>query len=320
MSLGSIAQQLISTAGHFELMLDHFKTNAYLKSVEGGHIKTNVVDEPIGNDHNRIKHAAVAEIEPITIETGFAGAWNLLSWIESTWKRKVSRRSGEIVHANFDLKPVYLYQFIDALILEATFPALDGSSKDPGYLKVKFQPQDMNEQKLPGIGPSIGAPSVTPMGSRQKLWSNSQFRLTIDGIPEMAFTNHIDSFTIKQGVKKMYIGKERFPHIEPTKVEFPHLSGTMAAGYTTSIVKWHDDTNRKGKSDPSVQKTGSLEFLGPDRLAPLMKIDLYEVGLFNFQMTQSTANSDTIKRVKFDLFVGRMEIDPRSKFLGHDPM
>src|SRR4051812_47236371 len=93
--LGSIASALVSTAGHFELVIDHHRSSAYVKSVDGGHIKSNVIDEPIGHHHDRIKHTTVAEIEPVTAELGFSGADPVMLWMQSCWRRDIQRRSGE---------------------------------------------------------------------------------------------------------------------------------------------------------------------------------------------------------------------------------
>ncbi|MBA3458386.1 MAG: phage tail protein [Deltaproteobacteria bacterium] len=294
----------VSTAGHFELTIDGHKTTAFLKSVDGGQVKTSIIDEPIGHGNQRIKHTSVAEIEPITIDFGFAGAADLLKWIQDSWRREFGRRSGEIIHANFDMQPTYQYQFYDALLLETVFPALDGNSKDAGYVKIKVQPERMVEERKSG-GPQISG----KMGSKQKLWSLSSFRFELDGIPEMKFVNHIDSFTVKQGVKKMYTGIDRFPQIEPTKLEFPNISGTLAAGYCDALLKWHGETNHRGATDPKVQKHGAIEFLGPDKSTVLYRIELYEVGLYALSMPASTANAEQIKRIKFELYVGRMDID-----------
>ena len=65
----------------------------------------------------------------------------------------------------------------------------------------------------------------------------------------------------------------------------------------------------KGKADPSVQKTGSLEFLGPNKSEVLFRINLYEVGMIAVSMMASTANADQIKRAKFELYIGRMDLD-----------
>ena len=307
MTLGNVP----SSAGHFELRIDRQVSTAYLKAVDGGHIKTAVIDEPVGHENQRIKHTSVAEIEPFTIEFGLSGAKDVLKWIQASWRKEFARHSGQISHADFDLYETFRHEFFDALIAETTFPTLDGASKDPAYIKIKLQPERIITQKIQG-----GARVTSVGGQKQKLWTASSFRLTMDGIPEFKSVNKIESFTIKQGIKKLYTGEERFPEIEPTKIEFPHLSGTLALGYCDALLDWHEASNRTGSSDPKVQKHGSLEFLGPDNDV-LFRIELYEVGLHSFSVVASTANSDQIKRGKFELYVGRMDIDGKG-ILGLD--
>lgn len=292
------------TAGHFELQLDGAITTAYLKSVDGGYVKASFVEEPIGPENLRIKHTSTVDIDPFTVEFGISGANAVLKWIQSSWRKEWSRKNGQISHANFDLKTTFTHEFYDALITETTFPALDGASKEAAYIKVKVQPEKVITKKTaPG-------PQLQPnLGSKQKLWMSSGFRLSIDGLDGLEYANKIDSFTIKQGVKKFYTGEDRFPQIEPTKIEFPHVSGTIAAEYADGLLDWYHKYIVNGQADLKAQKTGSLEFLSPDRKSTLFRINLYEVGLHSLSMMQSTANSDQIKRMKFELYVGRMELD-----------
>ena len=291
------------TAGHFELAIDGHKSTAYLKSIDGGYVRANLVDEPIGPENTRIKHTSTVEIEPFTIDFGLSGANDVLKWIQQSWRKDWSRRNGQITHANFDLYKTFEHEFFDALITETTFPVLDGASKDAAYIKIKLQPERVVSKK------SVGQRISGQMGAKQKLWMCSGFRLNIDGLQEVQYTNKIDSFTIKQGIKQLYTGADRFPQIEPTKIEFPSLSGTIALTYADGLLKWYDQYIVAGQRDPKAQKTGSLEFLSPDRKSVLFRINLYEVGLQNLSIQQSTANADQIKRVKYELYVGRMDID-----------
>ncbi len=148
-------------------------------------------------------------------------------------------------------------------------------------------------------------------GPKQKLWVASSFRLNIDGIDEARYANKIEAFTIKQGIKKLYTGVERFPQIEPTKLEFPNLTGTISLEYADKLLEWHEQYVMKGRQDPSAQKTGSIEYLSPQRDKTLFSINLYEIGLMSLQVLPSQANQDQIKRMKFELYVGRMDIDGR---------
>ena len=292
------------TSGHFELMIDGHRSTAYLKTVDGGSTKASLVDEAIGPDNQRIKHMSTIDVEPFSIDFGIAGAKDILKWIQNSWRKNFARRTGQITHANFDLKATYRSEFYDALITETTFPALDGSAKEAAYMKIKVLPERTVESTLPGT-----QTVESTLGSKQKMWTPSSFRLNIDGIDDAKYANKIESFTIKQGVKKFYTGQGRHPQIEPTKIEFPNITGTISLQYADKILAWHRDYVQSGMKDTKAQKTGSLEFLGPDKKQTLFAINLYEMGIMSATLSQSQANSDQIKRVKFELYVGRMDLD-----------
>lgn len=291
------------TSGHFELSIDGQRTTAYLKSLDGGWGKHALVDERIGPENMSIKHGSVADVDPFSFEFGLSGANRVLTWIQDSWKKDPKPANGEITHANFQHEATFSHQFQGALITETTFPALDGASKEAAYIKVKCQPY------ATAVAPANGFKLRATLGQKQKMWLCSGFRLNIDGIADMQYANKIESFTIKQGVKKMYTGKFRHPELIPTKIEFPNISGTISLAYAKGLLDWYNKYVYKGSADPSEQRTGSIEFLAPNKHDVLFRINLYEVGLLSTAMLASTANADQIKRVKFELYVGRMALD-----------
>jgi hypothetical protein len=295
-----------ATAGHFELAIDGHKSTALLKSVDGGWVRANVVDDPVGAGAIRVKHISSVDIEPFSFEFGLTGANEVLQWIQGSWNRQYSRRNGQITHADFNLNPIFEHEFLNALIAETVFPTLDGSAKDSGFIKVKVQPENVITRKVNG-----GAKVTGRLGQKtaQKMWTTSAFRLNIDSVDCMKYCNKIESFTIKQGVKKLYTGADRFPQIEPTNIQFPNISGTIALGYADKLLQWHHDYIVTGKKDPAAQMSGSLEFLSPDRSKTIFCIHLYQVGLVSAAVQAATANTDQIKRVKFEMFVGNMKLD-----------
>jgi hypothetical protein len=292
------------SAGHFELSVDGSPMTSFVKSVEGGYVRTSTIDEPMGHDLRRVKHTSVAEIEPFSIELGMAGSEPILDWIQLSWNRNFARRDGQITHADFNLHQTFVHQFYQALLTETTFPALDGSSKDPAFLKIKLQPEHVTAKKEDSDNRVDGGPTT-----KQKMWLCSSFRLTLDHVPGLEHVNKIESFTVKQGIKKLYTGKDRFPQIEPTKLEFPNIVGTISLRHADGLHKWYDRYVAKGEADPSAQTSGALEFLSPDRKDILFRVTLFEVGIHHLEITSSQANADQIKRAKFELYVGRMDID-----------
>jgi hypothetical protein len=298
-----MGNKIAYTSGHFELSIDGAKTTAYLKSLDGGFMGHSVVDEAIGTENKRTKHSAVADIDPISFEIGMSGSTSVLQWIQDSWNKNYQTRSGQINHANFNLEKVFEHEFSDAIITETTFPTLDGSSKEAAYLKVKFQPKAVASRKATGQ-------KITPVGGgKQKMWLCSAFRFNIDGIDDAIYTNKIESFTIKQNVKKMFVGRLRELELTPTKIDFPNLSGTIALEKADGILEWYEKYIVKGHKDPHAQKSGSLEFLTPDRNKVLFRITLFNMGILKAQIQASTANADQIKRVKFDLYVSDMKLD-----------
>jgi hypothetical protein len=286
------------------LNIDGHKSTAFIKSIDGGWARAQVADDGVGSQQYKMKHISTVEVEPISVEFGLAGANDMLQWIKASWDRKFSRRNGEIIHANFNQQPTFSHQFREALITETTFPTLDGASKDGGYLKIKMQPEWVETKKLsPGGQRTSGIYT-----DKQKMWAPSAFRFNIDGIDDMKYVNKLDSFTIKQGVKKVYIGDGRFPTLEPTKIEFPNLTGTIALEYADKLIKWHEDYIHRGSQDPAGQRTGSIEFLSPDRAKTLFMVNLYGVGIRSFMINKSDAKADQITRCKFDIYVGAMEL------------
>jgi hypothetical protein len=295
------------TAGHFELRIDDESKQAaaYLKSVDGGFVNAALVDESVGSAIHRVKHTSVASIEPFSVEFGLSGAGAVLKWIQDSWERKFARRSGQITHANFNLHQTFIHEFSDALLMETTFPTFDGASKEAAYIKLKFLPErvttlnqdsktSVNDQNVP---------------SKQKMWLCSGFQLNIDGVQDSQWVNKIDSFTIKQGVKAFYTGTDRFPQIEPTKIDFPHITGTIAEAKGDGMQKWYEECVANGMADTKAVRGGSINFLGPDKSTVLYRIVLKDCGMLSYKLQQSTANSDQIKRAKFEMYVGSMELD-----------
>jgi hypothetical protein len=286
--------------GYFEMLLDGHKSASFLKSVDGGFATQQVIDNSGGSSTYHQKYGGPLDVEPMTIDFGLAGAFEILKWIQGSWRGDWSTRNGEIVHADFNLKQTFSHQFSDAMITETTFPALDGGSNEGAYAKVKIQPQTVVTEQKPGA-------QLRPNeGIKQKQWLSSSFRLNLEGISQLDKVNKIESFTIKQGVKKFWIGQDRFPTLHPTGITFPNLICTIGEAYAKDLWKWMDEV-KKGKPEAQ-QTTGSLEFLNGAKQT-IFRLNLYEVGLKICSIVQSTANEAKIKRVKFELFIGKMDID-----------
>jgi hypothetical protein len=299
--MSQMTQRSTST-GHFELAIDGSTKPCYLRSVEGGFVKAGVLDEPIGIDLLRIKHTSLRDVDPISAEMGLAGSTDVLTWIRASWRREWSRRNGHVIHTNYDMKSVVEQWYYRALITETTFPSLDGSAKDPMFLKVKIQPEEIE------IKNGDNREASGNVGTKQKLWQSSGFRLRIDGV-DVTGTKKIDSFTIKQGVKKVGVGNMRFPELEPTKIEFPAITGHIAHAHASGLMKWHNEFLIKKSDDPSAERNGALEFLAADKATVIFTLKLLNIGLSALSIPKSDGNQDALRMCKFELYIGSMDIE-----------
>ena len=299
-------------AGHFELRIDGHEPTAYVKSVEGGWSRASIAEDAVGSSEQRHPRITTVDIDPITVEFGLAGAKDMLKWIQASWNRQFSRRNGQITHADFDMRAMFEHDFYEALITETTFPTLDGSSKEGGYIRCKLQPESVATKPLGAPGPQISG----IMSPKQKMWTPAAFRFSIDGIDDLQHVNKLDSFMVTLETKKFYTGASRFPQIVPFNLKFPKITGTLSLKYADKLIGWHKDYIRTqdgaGIKDSAAQKTGSIEFLSPDRKQTIFRINLLGVVPVYVGVDPSKANEEQIKRLKFELSVNRMTIDSSS--------
>jgi hypothetical protein len=288
--------------GHFVFTLDGAPVPGYLRSVEGGTITGEVIDETVGPDFTHFKHLGTVSIEPLTLELGMSMSRPIFDWISASWKRDFSRRSGSVVHTDARYESQVEQWFTDALIVETTFPALDGASTDPAYLTVKLQPEQVELKR--GDGQLVSS-VISPM---QKHWSPSNFRLNIDGL-DTSHVSKIDSFSVTQKLKELYVGSARFPELEPTGLEFSNLTVYTSLAHADDFLAWYQEVLADGDKDTRQERQGAIEFLGPNRKDTLFTVGLHNVGIFGFTIEKSEAGADRPKRCKIDLYVESMSLE-----------
>jgi phage tail-like protein len=283
--------------GNFQLMLDGIACG-FLKSVDGGAAVSQVVSE-VGPAYFAKKHLGPLSYAPFVLQAGLAMSNNLYEWINASWTGKYVRKNGAVVATDQKLVAVSQREFFNALITETTIPALDGSSKDPAYLTLKVAPEYTRSSKA--SGKAAGLPKTT-----QKVWLPSNFRVTIDGL-DCTKVRAVESFSVTQKVATDDIGDARDYQREPGKVEFPNLTITLAEVSAQSWFDWFDDFVIKGNSDESKEKKGSIAFLSPNRQDELLRIDLFNLGIFSLGSDKAEANSDRVATVTAHLYCERME-------------
>lgn len=290
--------------GHFLFTLDGTVDPGYVRSVEGGLPKGTVVSETVGPDYTHFKHLSTVDIEPLTLELGMSMSLPMLNWIKKSWKRKFTRRNGAVLHADDHYLSRLEQSFHDALITETTFPALDGAGNEPAYMTVKLQPERA------ALARGNGRPIMGVVNPFQKMWTPAMFRLRIDGI-DTTHVNKVESFSVTQKIKQLHIGSSRFPELEPTAIEFGNLTIYTSMASSADLIRWYDAYVVKGDKDLRQERQGAIEFLSPNGDMTLFTVVLNNIGIYALSPEKTEANADKIKRIKAELYVETMDLDPR---------
>jgi hypothetical protein len=271
----------------------------FVKSVEGGFARADVVQERLGQSHLPKKHLANLKYSDIVMQCDPLMPEPLQKWIAASLAMTSVRKNGAIITADLDMKERSRLEFFNALLSELTIPACDASSREAGVLTVKLAP----EYTRPVAGKGSQLPAYLGGAKQQKTWLPSNFRLQIQGL-EAACTriNKIDALTIKTKVAENPIGELRDYEKEPTSLELPNLVMTLPEADAAPFYQWFDDFVVKGNMGDDKERAGFLELLSPDFKTVLLRVNFSHLGIFSFSPIKREANADGIARVKVEMY------------------
>lgn len=276
------------------------KEVGFVQSIDGGGISAEVIQERPGPDHIVHKHIAGVKYEDITIEAGFSLGEALYEWIAQTWKANQRRKDISIYTLDQNNKIRRQDEYFNALISEVAFPKFDASAKEAGFMSIKFAPEYTRSKK------GSGKLEITQGKGQQKTWLPSNFRLEIDGL-DCSRVSQIAPITVRQIITQAAVGERRDYEIEPTSVEFPNLTITLAESHAENWFAWHEDFVIKGNNAADNEKSGTLTLLSPNLKSVLVRLDLTGLGIFKITQDKAEAGVERIKRVTAELYAERIE-------------
>ena len=283
-----------SESGNLFLTLEGVKCGP-VRSAEGGFVTADVVvSQPAAGDFAN-KHISTVRYEPFVVAVGFSNAAPVYDWVADTWKNKFQRKSGSLVFTDYKLEAKGEREFKDALLTEASFPALDAASKEQGFLTLKFRADLVKQKTASGKQDAAAA--------KAKEWLRSNFRLQIDGLDCTKVTK-IEALSVKSKVKEDQVGPLKESQLEPTTLEFPNLEITLNEVSSKTWFDWVEDFVIKGNNDDSNERSGTIQLLSADAKTELARIKLFGLGIYQLQ-TLSTAK---VSSVKAELYCRRMEL------------
>ena len=291
-------------ANRFYLELDN-QPAGWLHSADGGQASTEVVQERVAGGHPVRKHPGNVKFDDISLACGTGMSKKFYEWIQKSIGYDHERKNGAIVVGDYDFKETTTLEFQQGLLTEIGFPALDAASKEPCKLAVKISPE-RSKMKFHGRGNSILPVNID--SKKQKQWLPNNFRVDIPGLNTKR-VNKVDALVVKQKVIDNAVGEELVFEKEPAQIDFPNLVLTLPEADSKAWYDWHQAFVIDGKSDPSEEKGGHLEYLTPDLKTVLFTIKFYQLGIIKFTPDKLESGSDKLRMVKVEMYCEKMEFE-----------
>ena len=289
------------TGGRFAMDIDGFNVG-YLKKFSGLSMEADIATNELGPSNTQKKHVSNIKWTPGKATVGIGMGKGMYDWIKASFDRGYMTKNGSFTSADFNYKAQSQLTFLNALITGVTVPKLDGSSKDAAYFDIEFEAEQVRWAK--GGGEDIKG----NVGSKQKAWLCSNFRVEIGGLP-CTHVATVDSFTWKCAVSADQVGIFREPTKHPAKVTTPDIKLAISykdhQAWADAAKKWFVDGHHEEKDEMS----GRIVFLNPNMRDELGSIELQGVGFKKFSDDDAEANSEKIKRFNVELYVEAMKFD-----------
>jgi len=277
---------------------------ASLKSFTGGGGSGKVVE--VNLPRQGVDKALVdPRFDDIQIQMGLNMSKAAGQWVMDAFNGKAAVTGGKdgsvaVLDHNFNVKQ--RVDFSEALITEISFPALDSAKREPGYLGVTLSPGSV-QLDLQGGG-ELGSMGL----GKQKAWQTSNFRVRLGGLPCDRITK-IESFKIKQELREVTHGEDRFTEVTPGRVEYPNLVFVISALSLPEWTDWYEKFLVDGQNANGDELDGAIELLSADLKTVLGKIELKGVGLKGFNpFANANANSEAAAQFTVELYVEQMTL------------
>lgn len=301
----AVATATLRVASSFALRLDGpgGSTTGLVSRASGGVFTADVIQHQSGSDPFPRKMLGKPRYEDIEVEVGAAMPAPLFDWIAASWGASPPSMDGAVLGFDSTFTLRREQGFIDALIAETAFPALDAASKQIGRIGVRITPREL----LPPATPSPGTKLNLPLGkSPHKAWQVAAFKLELDGLP----TSHvarIDAFAVRRTIE---ISQGQGSTIKPGRIAFPNLRVWLAASAAEDWHAWHKHFLIDGHNTDADEKEGAIVLLAPN-FSPIATIELHGVGIFRIAIAPKDTDGgpgSTVQRVVADLYCERMRL------------
>jgi hypothetical protein len=299
MSIGTQKKRAYASA-HFVLELDGDHIAGFIRSVEGGGTKADILTYYSGASSAQNRQLGNPKYDDIKLQVGMSMSRAFYAWIAEFFSGKVVRKNGAILAGDFHYRERARRALYDTLLAEVSIPKFDGADRAPCYMGVTLSPErirfeaSQNQNLAPHVATS------------QKLWTANSFEFSIAGFEQATRrTTKIEGFTIKQTILEYRAGNLRDPVRVPTRVEFPNITFFIPEADAEPLIEHFTRRVIHGEPAPDTRLTGSITAQDSDS-DPLCTISLFGIDIAAIGPDKSDTSSQDIKQTRVDITVESM--------------
>lgn len=251
------------------------------------------------------KHLANFTWTPGQARLGLGMGQGMAAWLQASLDQGGARKSGSFKLADAAGKVQSACSFSNALVTAITFPKLDATSREAGYLDVAFQAEQV--QWALGSGEALAPGAIHPAA---KAWITSNFKLSLGKLP-CARVVAVEPFTWRCEAASDAVGVGREPGLHPAKVTVPDLQLTISAAdfapWAAAAKAWFVD----GQHLEANELQGRITLLDPtlNEANALGAITLANVGFKAFNLPEADTGAGGQATFSVVLYVEKMGLE-----------
>jgi hypothetical protein len=248
----------------------------YVMSMAGGWGIADVIEEPSPTGDK--KRPGPPRWDELELQLALPVARPVFDWIAAAWRREVQAKDLLLTTVDLEGNVLRRREFRNALLTATTIaiepPAGSGVSPyEHGFATLRLLPQAAQTTSPTATVAAPTPPPPTPLSPR----------LELTGL-DCTLTKPTVALTVQQAFGSTIPPS---PGLrvwrEPGPLAFPNLTAELAGNSARDWQRWFDNFVVKGYNDATNEKSGTLTLQDPVSKRALVRIGLFNVGIFHLK-------------------------------------
>ena len=280
-----------------------------LSHASGGTVVGEVAVMHSGSDPYAKKQLSGVRVEDVVVRFQPGQFTQVIS---DTLKQPGMQHDGVLQWLDASYKTARRQSFEDALVTGITFPAMDGASKEAGYITMTLSPEQVKNTGGDGSAAKSGGGA-----GKEKTWVSANFRVSVPGI-DAKKVKRVEPIEMRVPAAAHAQGDARDNQKVPGRVDVGNVKLVVADAEPWAA--WHDDFVVKGNNGDDKERTLTIDLLSPDMKSVQMSLQATGVGIVAVRPRDAGgAGSEKVAETEVELYVETLAVQPKGASASSEP-